>query len=424
MMKRRTFSLSLLVMMLALALALPAAAAEKVHLTFTAWGGESHWRVYERLAEAFNEKYDHISIEFIPTPDAYVDKMKANILANTGPDIYFSQEMQSVGFIKDGWFIPLNDYIENDPDFDITQIHAGLFNSFTWEGQIGAMPVVTFTSLLFYNPVLLNEAGLPIPESLTWDELVEYARVLTRRSPDGTVQQYGHRFEPWPNFYLYYLWQNEGGFFDEVLRNSALNSQQSIEAVEFLHDLIWGMQVVPKPHEMGQYLLENHNVGMFTHGSWMIGYYANLFEFEDFGAISTPVGKRAVNMAYPNAFGISSASKHPDEAWEFLKFAAGPEGQRIIAEGDLGIPVNRDPWVGDAYVTGPTAEQNLVALQALMIAEAPRVVPGMQEVLIDQIVGPLLNQVWANEIAPRTAMEEAHRLAQAHLDEFYASLDR
>src|SRR5690606_38920931 len=126
----------------------------------------------------------------------------------------------------------------------ITQIHAGLFNSFTWEGQIGAMPVVTFTSLLFYNPVLLNEAGLPIPESLTWDELVEYARVLTRRSPDGTVQQYGHRFEPWPNFYLYYLWQNEGGFFDEVLRNSALNSQQSIEAVEFLHDLIWGMQVV------------------------------------------------------------------------------------------------------------------------------------------------------------------------------------
>ena len=236
------------------------------------------------------------------------------------------------------------------------------------------------------------------------------------------MQQYGHRVETWPNFYLYYLWQNDGGVFDEQLRNSILNSQESIEAVEFIHDLMWGMQVIPKPHEMGQFLIENHNLAMFTHGSWMIGYYANLFDFQDFGVISSPIGKRQVNMAYPNAFGISAVSKHPDEAWEFLKFASGPEGQRIIAEGDLGIPVNKDPSVGDAYVSGPTAAQNLAALEAVMMAQAPRVVPSMQEVIIDQILGPGLNRVWANEIAPRTAMEEAHRLVQAHLDEFYASL--
>lgn len=423
MMKRLTRSVSLLVLIV-LAMTFSVMAAEKVHLVFTAWGGESHWRVYERLAQAFNEKYEHISIEFIPTPDAYVDKMKTNILAGTGPDIYFSQEMQSVGFIKDGWFLPLNDYIENDPTFDIDQIHSGLFSSFTWEGKIGALPVVTFASMLFYNPVLLAEAGLAEPESLTWDELVEYARALTRRGPDGDVIQYGHRIELWPNFYLYYLWQNEGGVFDEDLRNSILNSQETIEAVEFIHDLIWGLQVVPKPDEMGKFLLENNNVGMFTHGSWMIGYYANLFEFDDFAAISSPVGKRAVNMAYPNAFGISAASKHPDEAWEFLKFASGPEGQRIIAEGDLGIPVNKDPSVGEAYVSGPTAIHNMAALEAVMMAQAPRVVPGMQEVIIDQILGPGLNRVWANEVAPRTALEEAHRLVQAYLDEFYASFGR
>ncbi len=122
-------------------------------------------------------------------------------------------------------------------------------------------------------------------------------------------------------------------------------------------------------------------------------------------------------MAYPNAFGISAASKHPDEAWEFLKFASGPEGQRIIAEGDLGIPVNKDPSVGEAYVSGPTAIHNMAALEAVMMAQAPRVVPGMQEVIIDQILGPGLNRVWANEVAPRTALEEAHRLVQAYLDE-------
>lgn len=422
-MRRLAWSLSAF-LIVTLALSLSAAAQEKVHLTFTAWGGESHWRVYERLAAAFNAQNDRIEIEFIPTPDAYVDKLKTNVVAGTGPDIYFSQEMQSVGFIKDGWFIPLNKYIENDPTFDIDQIHAGLFSSFTWEGQIGALPVVTFSSMLFYNPVLIEEAGLALPQSITWDELREYARVLTRRDSSGEVQQYGHRIEPWPNFYIYYLWQNEGDVFDATLRNSALNTPETIGAVEFLHDLMWGLEVIPKPHELGQFLLENHNTAMFTHGSWMIGYYENLFEFQNFNAISGPIGKREVNMAYPNAFGISAASKHPDEAWEFLKFASGPEGQRIIAEGGLGIPVNKDPSVADAYVVGPTARQNLNALEAVMKAQAPRVVPTMQEVIIDQILGPGLNRVWANEVSPRTALEEAHRLVQAHLDEFYASLGR
>src|SRR5690606_40208195 len=121
-------------------------------------------------------------------------------------------------------------------------------------------------------------------------------------------------------------------------------------------------------------------VGIVTHASCVSVYYAILFACVALAAISSVAGKRAVNMAYPNACGISAASKHPDEAWEFLKFASGPEGQRIIAEGDLGIPVNKDPSVGEAYVSGPTAIHNMAALEAVMMAQAPRVVPGMQEV--------------------------------------------
>ncbi len=93
MMKRLTRSVSLLVLIV-LAMTFSAMAAEKVHLVFTAWGGESHWRVYERLAQAFNEKYEHISIEFIPTPDAYVDKMKTNILAGTVPTSIFPRDAE------------------------------------------------------------------------------------------------------------------------------------------------------------------------------------------------------------------------------------------------------------------------------------------------------------------------------------------
>lgn len=416
---RKVFVAAVLVLSLS-CLLVGSVLAEDVKLTFTAWGGESHWKIYEKLAAVFSEQNDGITVEFIPTPDNYVDKLKTNVMAGTGPDIYFCQEMQTVGFIDEGWFIPLNDFIEKDDSFDISLIHSGLFSSFTWQDKIGAMPVVAFVSLLYYNPVKFNEAGLANPQSMTWDQLVQYAKALTKTDAEGNIQQYGHKiFLGSPNLYLYYLWQNEGGILDEERRNSILNTPETVGAVRFIYDLLWTHRVAPKLNELGAYWLHNHNLAMMTQGSWDIGYLSNQAQFLDFEVIGCPVGKREVNLAYPNAFGISAASKHPEEAWKFLAFLSGPEGQRIIAEEGLGTPVNTDPSVADAYFTGPTMRQRMVAVQALAKAQAPRVVPGMQGEIIDQRVNPFFIRVWNDELPPESAAEQAHRQVQSFLDEFY-----
>lgn len=394
--------------------------AKQVHLTFTAWGGPSHVETYRMLAEAFNKRNPNISIEFIPDTGDYVAKLKVNVLAGTGPDIYFCQEMQTVGFIKEGWFIPLNDFIKNDENFDINQIHQGLFESFTWQGKIGALPVVAFDALLFYNPVLFDEAGTPAPKALTWADLVTTAKKLTKRSPDGRVIQYGHRVEYWPNFNLYYLWQNGGGILDDSKRRSLLNTPETIGAVQYIHDLAWVHQVIPKPSEMGEFLIEKGNLAMFTHGSWMIGYYVNEYKCP-FDVAPLPTNKQEITMAYPNGFGISAASRHPAEAWEFLKFVSGPEGQKIIAQRDLGIPVSKHPSVLEAYIVGPSARQRAVAIMNLAKARAPRVVPGMQDIIIDRYVGPPLYAVWENRSAPDQVLKEAHRQVQEYLDKLYAT---
>lgn len=398
---------------------------ERVQISFTAWGVPNRLEVYEKLARAFNEQQDDIEVEFIPQPHGYVDQLKLNILAGIGPDVYLSQEMQTVGFIDEGWFIPLNEYIANDSTFDINSIHQGSLESFTWAGRIGALPVFTFTALLYYNPHLFDRAGVPAPSNMTWEDLVEVAKRLTIRDADGAPIQYGHRVEYAINQYIYYLWQSGGGVIDQSRRRSLLNTPETIEAAQFIQDLAWQYQVIPKPGEVGQFAIEKGNLGMYTMGSWMIGNYANQFNFTDVKATNVPSGRETITTAYPNGLGISAASQHPDQAWEFIKWVVGPEGQKILAAHDMGIPIINDPDVIRSYLfDGPTVEQRAAAVASLAIAQAPPVVPGMQEDILGRYVGPALQAAWRNESPPDPILEEAHRLTQEYLDQLWAGMDQ
>jgi fructooligosaccharide transport system substrate-binding protein len=85
---------------------------------------------------------------------------------------------------------------------------------------------------------------------------------------------------------------------------------------------------------------ETDKLGMTILGSWAISELQQIPGFvlgEDFGVAPLPKGK---NQVVPNggwALGISSKTKHPEEAWEFVRFATGYEGSKLFVEisGDL-----------------------------------------------------------------------------------------
>src|SRR6201999_1103316 len=51
-----------------------------------------------------------------------------------------------------------------------------------------------------------------------------------------------------------------------------------------------------------------------------------------------PKGHAACSDIGATGLAISSASKHKEQAWEFVKFATGPVGQELIAESALFVP--------------------------------------------------------------------------------------
>jgi multiple sugar transport system substrate-binding protein len=62
-----------------------------------------------------------------------------------------------------------------------------------------------------------------------------------------------------------------------------------------------------------------------------------------------PVGDPA-NVLHSDAYCLTSASEHKDEAFRFVEFALGPEGQRILAEAGRIVPVRPDVAGSSAFL--------------------------------------------------------------------------
>jgi multiple sugar transport system substrate-binding protein len=90
------------------------------------------------------------------------------------------------------------------------------------------------------------------------------------------------------------------------------------------------------PFEAGQ-------VSMTVSGHWkLVSLLASeRIRMEDVGVVGLPQRKRRVTPLYESGYAVTARCRHPDEAWEYVKFMSGPFVQRKKAELGIGISANR-----------------------------------------------------------------------------------
>jgi multiple sugar transport system substrate-binding protein len=101
---------------------------------------------------------------------------------------------------------------------------------------------------------------------------------------------------------------------------------------------------------------ESGNAAMTPAGHWVVPYYSNV----DFNWDVAPLPQGKVRATIVNSVGfvISKDSKHPDEAWAFLKHLVGEPGQTKITGLGLGVPALKAIANSDAYLKQETAPIN------------------------------------------------------------------
>lgn len=320
--------------------AAPSGAGEKTTIRWWASDPEAWCEGYRKIVEVYEEQNPSIDIEFSTYPGAMREKLKAAQAAGTAPDMY----MEMVPRAGESLFLDLTPFMEADgfnPDEIYYQPYFDIWCKL--DGATYALPRDIFSTVICYNKKLFDEAGVSYPqEGWTIDEFVETATKLT----NVEKKQYGCLFTD--DFYTYFplIWSFGADQLSEdgSTADGYMNSPNMEKYYTFLNDLIHVRNIAPTPSQMNAFgsqddagggtanMFEVGNIAMMPIERYAVGDYHSAGM--DIGVVSFPVNEDGQQWVYGSmpSWSINKDTKHPQETWDFMKFAFGPEGSKIFAE--------------------------------------------------------------------------------------------
>lgn len=367
-----------------------------------------------RIVTAFQREHPDIRIRTVLAGGDPTQQISTFCAGGRCPDVLMAWEFNYAGLADRGVLADLNPLLDADPEFAAalrTDSIPALYETFGFNGGQYALPEQWSGAFLFYNTRIFAEAGVPPPPGRwdrpwTFDEFLDTATALTRRSANGRVTQWGF-VDTWSPPYSAALFGMNNGTpwavprFDPTHLN--FDDDAFLDGIQFYADLSGVHRVAPAASDtqaistMG--LFTAGQAAMALGGHWRYQTFAQAEEL-DFDVAVLPTGPAAAakGMAARSAIGstglsIAAASRHRRQAWEFVKFAAGPVGQTLIGESGLFVPVLRSAIAAPGFRTAHTGITNLdVLIGGPAHSEGLPVSPEWQKVhaLMDRAIGPVL----------------------------------
>ncbi len=296
--------------------------------------------VQRRFIEAFEQAHPSIKVALESADfSTYYTKLNTNLAAGRAPDVFMMSGAYFYAGAMRNAFKDLGPYVKQ-AGIDLNSYFTEAENSM-YQGKLLAVPEELDILALAYNKDLFDQAGVAYPTDVwTWDDLLDAATKLTRKSSDGR-QTYGiysvnNIQEMWGNL----VKQNGGSFLTADKKKSAINTPEAIEAVQFAVDLIYkhkvsptaqGVSSLPGYIESGGSPFMTGLVAMKIQGNYELGV---LLENDAFAwdVVTIPQRKIKGGLAWSQAWVMYEKTKHPDEAWQFIEYMLSDEANKIIGD--------------------------------------------------------------------------------------------
>jgi len=320
------------------------AASAKVTLRFSDWHlTEDVWnKSLNEAMEIFHKRHPNIKVTLEPV--SYKEKetkYTVESAAGRAPDVFHVHAFSLPMFFGKGYAKDLSSFIEREGPGFLDAWYPLPIKLMKHKGKVRAMPGDYMTMVLFYNTTMFKAAGLdPGKPPKTADEFLEYALKLTRDTDgNGKIDQWGFgtvgakspgfplRFGPW-------LWSFGADYLTPDMKRSALDSPEAKEAFAFFVELYTKYKVVPpgltamNPQEVRTQLAQK-KVAMILGSGWtppiVNKINPDLKAFEVLKAAPAPVKRKQGTAIWLSSWVMSPNTKHPNEAWELMKFVTSKE---------------------------------------------------------------------------------------------------
>jgi multiple sugar transport system permease protein len=437
----------LLIAVLVFSLVAPSRAADDrdgkppVVLRFRYWGDFKEIQAIQDTIRAFEKAYPgvHVKGERVQSSgDEYTQKLLMEQAAGLMPDVVFGgsnfAEFAGRGMLQD-----LRPFVARDPSVRLSDYYPQLVKLFTREGKLLALPRdIAPMGLVYYNKSLFDRAGVPYPDgNWSWDyvphpergsrDFLTVAEKLTRRDPSGGVQKtiFGYSGS-WNGVTMQnFVYSSGAGFVDDVFRPTRLlwDDPRVLKAMGLTRDLLYKYQVSPSVTDLQASGVSAHDlfaqgrIAMYVTGIWEVPRFREeIGDRFDWDIAAFPAGPTGIR-AYPtgwSGYAMTSGTKHPQEAWNLLKFLAGPEGLGRLAKTGLAQPALANLASSPLWLDGQRPKNRKLTIEQVPHVRLEVVSPGYKEV--DAIVNPKLDLIWNGTLTPEQAVAAFLPEAQAKLD--------
>ncbi len=402
--------------------------AEPVTITFWhIWGGD-RLPLVDYVIEEFERLHPDIKVEHqLLTAGERYQKILLGAASETTADVVMVGA-ESIELGRLGALIPLNEFIERE-GLQLDEIfYPFIIPLIEDRGSIYYLPQLggPQNNLLYYNKTMFEEAGLDsrrAPE--TWRELEDYARKLMRFDGDRItrmgVDVVGHPYVDGRAAQVLEWMVNNGALAwdgQEVLFNTPAGVDTLQWMLDFTNEINRTYSSINVFYSMvgggnAEESFLTETAAMCLSGPWTYFQAQNRL-------VDTGIGLRPHNdqefRAYAGAswgYGISTASKHKEAAWEFVKFMTmAQEGAGWFtlqqARPSAVMEFNRDPEYFNMNPYWPVIIQGFES--AIPLPSAPS---ETNRVLFDMVTS-----VIQEGMDPQSAVTEAHRQLQRLFDEW------
>jgi ABC-type glycerol-3-phosphate transport system substrate-binding protein len=345
---------------------------------------EKYGTYFGDVKREFERRHPDVEVvyQYVPN-DTYEQKMATALAGGSPPDVFQSSVSYTEGFYDRGMLLPLNGYLARERAERERRKAQGLpvdtgeivereaFLESAWrhntkpDGTVFGIPQILDASCLVWNLSMLEKAAVTDAEIRgmferkpdgsidygrlkflavrDWAQFRRIVRKLTKFDAQGrqVLDSAGepvqagfamHAHEAGAGPFMPWCAANGSNFQDSAGTRAQFAGVEGLEAMQHVLDLYWTDRSCPpfRRQLSDEEVFNRGQVACSMNGTWSGKYITRntdgkmRFDFTPFPP--GPRGQGPSTVAWGNMLVISSASRHPDLAWDYVKLVASLQG--------------------------------------------------------------------------------------------------
>lgn len=324
---------------------------------------------YKEIAAAFTAKHPKIRIRFRASPQNYPEAHQTILRAAITkklPDIYhpawiyFEETVRQLQ--KRNAIVDLTDLVSAEGEaWKNENYWPALLEVGQIDGRQYALPFAASTPVFFFNADLVKAAGgNPDAMPQDWDGLISLGGAIKALGKSDGIS---FDIEVWPDDWLWQtvILEQGGALMAPDGNHCGFNNDIGLKALELCVRIMKEGGMTMRDYEQSRQQFAAGKIGIIASSPNAARAFTDLVgdKFR-LGCMTYPRMNKEKGRLPTGGNGGVILTKDPVKqkaAWEYLKFACGPEGQKIAVLGSGYIPTNRQAekpeYLGDFYKKNP-----------------------------------------------------------------------